>query len=367
MNMARKTYITDLLYRSLRSVLVVFGLLSATSAQADVNPMNVLFIGNSYTHMNKMPQLFEKIATSKGVKINVEMDAKSNHTFKMHSERPELYEHIKEKKWDYVVLQGFSRELSYSKDVIDTASVPYITKIVDSIYMNNPCTNVLLYMTWGYKEGFKDREEINSYEKMSDSVKVGYEYISDLFDFPIVPVGSVYKELMKNYPSINLYQPDYQHPTIYGSYLIASTFYSAIFKASPAKGDYSKIDEAEASEIQSTAYNYVINHIDEYKLGNNTLKVKSERDHKGRFYVHCEANYPCSVDVHWDFGDGNKSKESKVQHRYKESGTYWVTLRVEDMCGERTVKRKVVFKDPPKPTKKRKSSPTVVKTTEKRI
>jgi hypothetical protein len=49
--------------------------------------MNVLFIGNSYTHMNKMPSLFEKIAISKGIKVNVEMSAKSGHSFRMHSER----------------------------------------------------------------------------------------------------------------------------------------------------------------------------------------------------------------------------------------------------------------------------------------
>ena len=50
----------------------------------EINPMNVLFIGNSYTHYNSMPFIFQKIATSKNIKINVEMNAKSNHTFKMH-------------------------------------------------------------------------------------------------------------------------------------------------------------------------------------------------------------------------------------------------------------------------------------------
>ena len=100
----------------------------------EINPMNVLFIGNSYTHYNSMPFIFQKMATSKNIKINVEMNAKSNHTFKMHSQRLDMYDVIRSKKWDYVVLQGFSRELKYDKEQIDTASLPYIKQILDSIY-----------------------------------------------------------------------------------------------------------------------------------------------------------------------------------------------------------------------------------------
>ena len=81
----------------------------------EINPMNILFIGNSYTHYNNMPFIFKNMAVSKNIKINVEMNAKSNHTFKMHAQRSEMYSAIRSKKWDYVVLQGFSRELKYEK------------------------------------------------------------------------------------------------------------------------------------------------------------------------------------------------------------------------------------------------------------
>jgi len=87
-------------------------------------PMRVLFVGNSYTHYNNMPKLFEQMADSKGVKLEVLMDAKSSHTFQMHSKRPELYKSINSAKWDYVVLQGFSRELAQERPVIDSMSIP---------------------------------------------------------------------------------------------------------------------------------------------------------------------------------------------------------------------------------------------------
>lgn len=323
-----------------------------------VEPMNVLFIGNSYTHMNKMPALFEQIAHSKGVKINVEMSAKSNHTFKMHCERPELFIDIKKKKWDYVILQGFSRELSFEPSYLDTATIPYMNKIIDSIYINNPCTNVLLYMTWGYENGYQELEQINSYDKMSERVKSGYKYISEIFALPIVPVGDVWKQ-MRSYNKIHLYQNDHQHPTLEASYLIACTFYTAIFKASANGGYIPKINKKSAEKIQATAYNYVIENLDTFNLLRNTLKVKYERTSKGEFYAYCKANYPNADSIIWDFGDGQSSALQEVTHKYKKEGFYYVKLTVNDQCGTREIYRKVEFKAPAKPSKRKPSKPEV--------
>ena len=106
-------------------------------------PMRILFIGNSYTHYNNMPLLFEKMAKSKGIKLEVTADAKSNHSFKMHAERKELFETINSQKWDYVILQGFSRELAQETKIIDSLTLPFAKQILDSIYMQ--VTNVPMY------------------------------------------------------------------------------------------------------------------------------------------------------------------------------------------------------------------------------
>lgn len=104
--------------------------------------MRVLFVGNSYTHYNNMPKLFTDIANSKNINVDVHMSAKSSHTFKMHSERTDLYQDIQREKWDYVVLQGFSRELSTDIETIDSMVVPYVKRITDSIYHQNPCATI---------------------------------------------------------------------------------------------------------------------------------------------------------------------------------------------------------------------------------
>lgn len=335
-------------------------------AQENVYPMNVLFIGNSYTHMNKMPELVGKMAESKGYIVNVEMNAKSSHTFKMHSERPELFEHIKKKSWDYVVLQGFSRELSYEPEYIDTASIPFLNKIVDSIYANNPCTNILLYMTWGYKDGFPERPEIDSHQKMADSVRRGYQYISAIYDFPIVPVGDVFSLALQT-TDLDLYEEDLQHPTFFGSYLIASTFYSAIFKTSPINAYKKSLSGPVAEKIQNLAFDYVMKNLDNYKLKKNTLKVKYERTAKGEYLVHCEANYPNACEIKWDFGDGKFSTKNVVTHKYRNPGTYYVVLEVDDSCGMRKIRRKVHFTAPTKPTPSNGSKPKVTSGGDRKI
>ena len=202
---------------------------NSIGSDRDEPRMNVLFIGNSYTHMNNMPGIFEKIAYSEGVIVHGEMSAKSNHTFKMHSRREELFETIRSKKWDFIILQGFSRELAECPDVIDTASVPYLQIILDSIDQSNPASNVLLFMTWGYKNGFAEREELSTSKSMSDSIRLGYEYVSKLFDVLVIPVGTIWYDFRLEIPKIELYAKDGRHPSFAGSYLIASVFYSALF------------------------------------------------------------------------------------------------------------------------------------------
>lgn len=334
----------------------ILGFFSISLAKAQTTPtpnaMNVLFIGNSYTHMNKMPELFEKIATSKKMKISVTMDAKSNHTFKMHCERPELFKTINSTKWDYVVIQGFSRELMYDFTQIDTATIPYFNKIVDSVYKNNPCTNILLYMTWGYKEGSLLIPETDTYTKMCQRIASGYNYLSKIYDLPIVPVGDVHQAVRATFPDYELYQEDKQHPTLLASYMIASTFYSAIFKNSPLNAYIpSGLDLKKAENIQKTAYSVVSKSIDKYDLRKNTLDVKFERTKTGAYFAYCKSYYANAKSVLWEFGDGTKSTQRNVVHQYKYEGEYMIKLTVHDQCGTREIYRKVYFKKPAPPVK----------------
>jgi hypothetical protein len=314
--------------------------------------MNVLFIGNSYTHMNKMPEMFRQMATSKKIKINVKMSAKSSHTFEMHAKRPGLYEDINSGKWDYVILQGFSRELAKPIEEIDTASIPFINQILDSLYKNNPCVKVLLYMTWGYKTGIQGDSLCDTYSKMTDQIEYGYRYIGGIFDLPIIPVGRVWEKVRNDFPHINLYQGDEQHPTEYGSFLAASTIYSSVFRTSPELLYIPDIDIEKARLIQETAHHYVKKNLSECKLDRNIHKIFYQTLKSGKFKLSCSSNYPNSTFIEWDFGDGTTSNKYNVTHYYKQAGKYTVRLTIHDNCGVRIINKYVYFNEPPVKKKK---------------
>jgi len=306
-------------------------------------PMRILFVGNSYTHYNNMPNLFEQMADSKGVKIEVLMDAKSSHTFKMHAKRPELYKSINSAKWDYVVLQGFSRELAQDRAVIEKESLPYIKQLLDSIYANNSCTNVLLYQTWGYDNGFKD-DSLGidwTYQTMSDRIHEGYLFVSEKLNLTIVPVGKVWETVKENHPQIQLYQEDKQHPSLAGSYLAASCFYSALFKTEPNLSFTAKLDPKQAAIIQEIAGVQVLMNKSRYKINQNTVELEVRLSPEDKKVVHLSANYPHAKSVVWDFGDGMTESAFKTRHVYGKPGNYEIKIKVQDACGERLLKRKI--------------------------
>ena len=325
-------------------ILFVFALTFVVlSASLYAQPMRVLFVGNSYTHYNNMPKILEQMAEDKGVSIEVTMDAKSSHTFEMHAKRKELYNTIRSSKWDYVILQGFSRELAQDQAIIDTLSIPYVKTLLDSIYANNSCTNVLLYQTWGYDGGYQaDSLDIDwSYQTMSDRIHQGYLYLGQQLNLSIVPVGKVWETVKENHPQIQLYQTDKQPPSLAGSYLAASCFYAALFKTEPNVGFSAKLDQKQAAILGEIAGAYVLMNKNRYQINKNSVEIEVKLNDENKKVVYLTANYPNANSVTWDFGDGMTESALKTRHVYGKPGTYEIKIKVQDACGERLMTRKV--------------------------
>lgn len=328
------------------------------SAISQAEPLKVLFIGNSYTHMNDMPSIFEKIAKKAGKDVIVEKNTLAGASFSVHSERNDMYEAINKRKWDYVVLQGYSRELSFPCQHIDTATIPYLTKITDSIYTNNPCTQILFYMTWGYDEGFSEREEVNSFDKMADSIERGYQYLGAIFDVPVVPVGMVWKNV-RNSTGINLYASDKAHPNKNGSYLIASTFYNAVFNESIKNVFTGTIPDTSAVKIKEQMERYMGMNKLKYRLNENRYDVRKETTRNGEFVIHFTSNFPDACSVRWSFGDGTYSNLPSGEHVFKKEGTYKMKYTVDLPCGVRNFTSSVTFDPIKQPVKRKHSKPQV--------
>ncbi len=329
--------------------------------------LNVLFIGNSYTHYNNMPKIFEHLAKSKGKNVYADSIAVSGSTLKEHTDRASTFKKIKSRKWDVVFIQGFSRELAQDSATIATETIPYVRILTDSIERYNPCASIYFYMTWGYADGYAADERNNTYEKMQENVKRGYFQLNRVFKYPIAPVGMVWQQVRQSHPEINLYVPDKEHPNPSGSFVAACTFYASVFKESPSGGTApERVPLSVVSPIERVAEKVVLNNMDIYNLDTiqhpaleipPVLNFDIAESWTNITVSNKTRNCP---DVKWDFGDGSTSRKLNPKHYYKKSGTYTVTLNVYKNCQHYVLKKRItVSKEDkyatsnPKPKKKK--------------
>ena len=92
--------------------------------------------------------------------------------------------------------------------------------------------------------------------------------MSDLYESEVTPVGSVWKHLRENYPTINLYQSDGSHPSLAGSYVAACSFYTSIFRKDPTfiSNNYG-LDASTASIIRNAVKSIVFDQMLAWYIG----------------------------------------------------------------------------------------------------
>lgn len=341
---------------------LIFSFFAFTN-QYKAQTLNVLFIGNSYTHMNNMPKIFEHLAKSKGKKVYADSIAVSGSSLKQHSERPSTYAKMKTRKWDYVVVQGYSREFAQDSSIIATETIPYARQIIDSVLAVSPCASIYFYMTWGYMEGFPEQEPNNNYFKMQERIRNGYFQISNALGYPIVPVGMVWKYLTEQHPEVGLYHTDKEHPSPLGSYVSACSFYTSFFKESPISGTAPRyVDTTYLKTIQKAAELTILPNLSQYKLdqvqntvSNTTPLINFSLDET---WLSVKVrNKSQKVDsFFWEFGDGATSNKNNPTHYYRSSGTYTVTLHVNQDCQKYVLKKLVTVSNKEKHASSRKRS-----------
>ncbi|MGV3630659.1 MAG: DUF4886 domain-containing protein [Bacteroidota bacterium] len=318
-------------------------ILSSFSAQEETS---VLFIGNSFTFMNGMPSMFREIALSKGKAIFVDSVVEGGKDLNFHSSRPLTYEKIRSRKWDYIILQAHSNELAQPESKVDKNSLPYARRIVDSIRANSSCTQLVLYMTWAYKNGNPKWGPISTYDSMQYRIKNQYLRFADLLDARVSPVGEVWKTIRANYSGINLYHPDNQHPSPVGSYLSACTHFTTIFGETPLRNTAPIIlDEATRQIIELNASQIVLNNMNQWRnvprksLPEAGFDILQQND-----TVTVVNRAKNSSWIEWDFGDGHFSAEENPNHCYLLKGTFAITQKVMNACRTITYRREVFIR-----------------------
>ena len=90
-------------------ILIIVSLFTLSSCQYKVpkgNPLNVLFIGNSYTSTNSLPTIFQEIAVSAGYALPVvNPSTPGGYTFQEHLASSATCSMISSQPWDVVIMQ----------------------------------------------------------------------------------------------------------------------------------------------------------------------------------------------------------------------------------------------------------------------
>lgn len=321
----------------MKKILLFLALGTFFTATAQSRTKRVLFLGNSYTYVNSLPQMLRDVALSVGDTVIFDSNAPGGYTLQGHSTNATSLAKIAQGNWDYVVLQEQSQLPSFPIGQVELEVFPY-ARILDSlIRLHNPCAETVFYMTWGRQNGdaanCPNWPPVCTYMGMDSLLNLRYRMMAADNGAILSPVGAVWRQIRQMHPGIGLYQVDASHPSVAGTYAAACSFYSALFRKDPSAITYNpSLTAADAANIRAAAklivFDSLMNwHIGEYDPQANFAYFPAGAN--GLAFVNASAN----ADFYsWDFGDGDTSSLANPEHTFAAPGDYTVAL-IASRCG----------------------------------
>lgn len=320
--------------KQLFAFVVLFGSLTSAFAQTT----QVLFIGNSYTSVNNLPELTRQLALSLGDTLVVSSSTPGGYTFQGHISNTATQNLIAQGGWDYVVLQEQSQLPSFPPGQVATECYPYASDLVNGIRAHSPCADAVFYMTWGRENGDAQNcaswPPVCTYEGMQERLRTSYLQMAQDNNAECAPAGMAWKRVRDEYPAIDLYASDGSHPSVAGSYLVACTMYSIFLRTSTVGATFtSTLDPVTAATLQQVASSVVLDSLATWNIGVNDPVALPEHADLGAGQIAFSENSVNSTSNFWDLGDGTSSDQSAFTHTYAANGVYTVTYVAMDDCG----------------------------------
>jgi hypothetical protein len=207
-------------------------LAGCTMQQQEAAPdasLRILFIGNSYTFYNDLPEMFAELVQSSGKEIDIEMAAVAGWTLSDHAASEGTQTMIQSRGWDYVILQEQSVIPSVQEERAETM-YPAVRALDDMI--RNAGAETVLLMTWGRRDGLP-AEGFQDFNAMQAELGAGYTEIGGEVGAIVARVGLAWQNAVTQDANMDLWDIDGSHPSKMGSYLAACVLYAAITQESP--------------------------------------------------------------------------------------------------------------------------------------
>lgn len=307
----------------MKNLLIVLMLLSLFVSSSIARTYRVLYLGNSLTYVNNVPDLVAQIALSHGDTIIWDSNTPGGHKILQHSTNPVSLTKISDRNWDIVIIQAQSQETAFPDFQLDTEIYPPAKFLTDSIHRNNICTRVLFYMPAGWKYGDNLNcaalPEICTYDGQFARIRQTHLNIADSMDAGIIPSGISYRRSRAIDSTIDLWSSDNVHPSIFGSYLTALNMYAAITKQATLGTSYapSGIGSTTATYLQGIADTVVLDSLDKWKLN--------------RVFVNDSVGFHFVMNYVWPNYFANYGFTIYHDHFDTDSFHYRVQLRLDDI------------------------------------
>lgn len=288
----------------------------------------VLFLGNSYTEVNNLPQIIHDVAISSGDTLVFDSYSPEGYQLIDHSIDPTSQSKIVAGGWDYVVIQGQSQEpITLPNQFYNAGSALY-----NLVKQYNPCAVTMPYMTWGRKNGDASNcvtfPLMCTYQGMDTTLRYHYLKLTSFINGEVSPVSVVWNYLRQKFPGIELYQADESHPSLSGSYAAACCFYAMLFKKDPTLITFDfGLTARDASIIRNAAKTQVFDSLHRWDF--KRLPITDIRYEIGpgiNEVIFHSIDWGVNQTCLWDFGDGYTSSAPYAPHSYLADGTYTVTL-----------------------------------------
>jgi len=177
----------------------------------------LLFIGNSLTMANNLPELVVTLARAAGRPASAEVVAFGNFSLEDHWQQGDARKAIAKGGWSVVVLQQGPSALPESQVLLRE-----FTKRFDE-EIRRVGARTALYMVWPTLARKQDFDGVSrSYAAAAADVK-GL----------LCPAGDAWRAAWTRDPTLALYGPDDFHPSRMGSYLAALVIVQKVFGVSP--------------------------------------------------------------------------------------------------------------------------------------
>ena len=208
-------------------------------------PLNLLFIGNSFTQRNNVPGLLADLAAARDVTVTHDLISAGGASLRRHWNDGTAAAAIETGGYDYVVLQEQS-----------TLPIKNAKRMAENVRLfaepiNQAGAQMVLYLTWARSHAPETQQAITD----------AYNSIGKELGAIVIPVGLAWQSFLAKYDSPVLHDRDQSHPTLAGSYLAACVFLATLLHQNPVgiESHLPGLDPKDIALLQREAAKYLLN------------------------------------------------------------------------------------------------------------